>query len=274
MNLSTLRQILASGGIRLTRSLGQNFLHDANQLNRIVRAADLSPADRVLEIGPGLGALTERLLPRCGELLAIEKDRRLFDWLAEHYAGARHLTLLHADALEYLCQTPRDWSDWKVAANLPYSVASPILIELAAGPGVPGRLTITVQQEVADRLTAKPGAAGYSLLTLFVQLRYQPLRSFRIPAACFFPAPDIGSACVTLVRRPLCPLGEKERNCFRAIVRRSFSQRRKMMFKLLKADWPADRVRGAFRQLDLRPETRAEDVALDQFIALTRLLCD
>src|SRR5438876_8812386 len=131
MKLSEMRQILAEHGIQLTKSLGQNFLHDANQLRQIVAAAELGRSDKVLELGPGLGPLTELLLAQAGEVLAIEKDRRLVAFLRERFASASNFTLIHDDALEYLRREARDWSDWKLVANLPYSVASPILVELA-----------------------------------------------------------------------------------------------------------------------------------------------
>ena len=271
MKLTDMRRVLAARGIRLTKSLGQNFLHDANQLRRIVAAAELTRADRVLEIGPGRGPLTERLRARAGEVLAIEKDAQLARFLQERWppgspaAGA--LRILTDDALEFLRREPRDWRQWKLVANLPYSVASPILVELAGDRG-PQRLVATLQLEVARRLMAQPGSPDYGVLTLLVQLNCQPQTWFRIPAACFFPEPDVDSACVCLVRRPRPLLPPESRDAFVRIVKRAFSQRRKMMFKLLKADWPQPRLAALFRQLDLSPQVRAETVSLEQFAHL------
>ncbi|MEO8429828.1 MAG: 16S rRNA (adenine(1518)-N(6)/adenine(1519)-N(6))-dimethyltransferase RsmA, partial [Verrucomicrobiota bacterium] len=197
MKLSEIKEQLAAGGIRLTKSLGQNFLHDGNQLRRIVQAAQLRPGDRVLEIGPGLGPLTELLLREAGEVLAIEKDRRLFEFLEQHFGSTTNLTLLQADALKFLQSESRDWSGWKLVANLPYSVASPILVELAQASGCPERLVATLQLEVAQRLIALPGSNDSGILSLLIQLRYQPAGCFKIPATCFFPQPEIDSACVT-----------------------------------------------------------------------------
>ena len=138
MKLSEMRELLAKRDIQLTRSLGQNFLHDQNQLQKIVEAAELSKSDKVLEIGPGLGPLTELLLEKAGEVLAIEMDRRLVEVLRERFPNPKSeirnpkFELLHADALKFLQNEKRDWSDWKLVANLPYSVASPILVELGA----------------------------------------------------------------------------------------------------------------------------------------------
>ncbi len=272
MKLSEMKEILASGEIQLTRSLGQNFLHDGNQLRRIVEAAALTQSDRVLEIGPGLGPLTELLLSRAGEVLAIEIDRRLFDFLQRRLAHLKHFTLLHRDALKYLQCEPRDWSDWKVVSNLPYSVASPILVELALGARGPRRIVAMLQREVAQRLTARAGGEDYGLLSLLVQLRYEPQGCFNIPPGCFFPEPEVDSACVTLARRATPLLSEQETGKFTRLVRRGFSQRRKMLFKLLKQDWPEQQLEKAFECLQLSPQVRAEAVSLEQFTGLTQAL--
>lgn len=272
MKLTEMKQILASGRIQLTKSLGQNFLHDANQLRRIVDAAALAGTDKALEIGPGLGPLTELLVARAGEVLAIEKDRRLFEFLQTRFAAAKNLSLLHADALDFLRREPRDWSDWKLVANLPYSVASPILVELAQAAGCPERLVATLQSEVVRRLVAAAGDKDYGVLSLLVQLRYEPRTHFKIPADCFFPAPDVDSACVVLVRRERALLPPEKYAVFARLVKLSFSQRRKMMLKLLKTAWPADKLASAFGQLGLSPQIRAEKVTLEQFAEITMLL--
>lgn len=305
MNLSEMKQLLARDDIQLTRSLGQNFLHDGNQLRRIVDAAELTSADKVLEIGPGLGPLTELLLARAGRVLAIEKDARLVAVLRERFAsqlaeppftpclappdGGREvdrrgesetsapgqrpaLQLLHADALAFLEREARDWSDWKLVANLPYSVASPILVELAQMHGRPERMVVTLQLEVARRLMAVTDDDDYGLLTLLVQLDYEPHSWFKIPATCFFPAPDVDSACVVLVRRARPLLANEHRAAFLKVVKRALSQRRKMMAKLLKADWPTERLQTAMASLNLPPQIRAEKVSLEQFVDLTRSL--
>ena len=367
MKLSEMRNLLAREDIQLTKSLGQNFLHDGNQLRRIIDAAELSQSDHVLEIGPGLGPLTELLLQHAGEVLAIEKDLRLVKILSRRFgvtledpnarrreeeksdrwiesqhnraiesttkllplpggleplgkrrkesaegggpegverAGAseslgrgegerkqanshsqprshKHkseagetpaLRLLHDDALDFLKRQPRDWHDWKLVANLPYSVASPILVELAQGERSPKRIVATLQLEVARRLMAHAGDHDYGLLTLLVQLDFEPRDSFKIPAGCFFPQPDVDSACVILDRRAKPLLPEELRDTFHAIAKRAFSQRRKMMFKLLKADWPEASLTHAFAAANLSPQTRAETVAVHQFVALTSLL--
>ena len=274
MKLSEMKQILTARDIQLTKSLGQNFLHDANQLRRIVDAADLRRSDKVLEIGPGLGPLTELLLREAGEVLAIEKDARLVAILRQQFnAGKLNLQLIHDDALDYLRRERRDWSDWKLVANLPYSVASPILVDLAQANRGPERMVATLQIEVAKRLMAKPSDEDYGVLTLLIQLEYEPERWFKIPASCFFPEPDVDSACVSLLRRDQSLLPPVQRRAFIKIVKRSFSQRRKVMLKLLKEDWGAEQLEEAFANLSLPLQARAETVTLEQFVRLTQLLC-
>ena len=327
MTLTEMRSLLVKRDIQLTRSLGQNFLHDGNQLRRIADAAEIKPTDKVLEIGPGLGPLTELLIEKAGEVLAIEMDARLVDFLCERFnlatqpgevsalspeerentldtpvnptptdssqrgnenlplpgerVGVRadvssddknspdNLFLIHDDALAYIKREKRDWSEWKLVANLPYSVASPILVELAAGSRAPKMIVATLQLEVAKRLMAQADDDNYGVLTLLVQIDFEPRGSFKIPPECFFPSPDVDSACVCLVRRATPLLPENLRATFVKIVKRGFSQRRKMMLKLLKQDWAADKLAAAFAELKISPQERAEKLSLEQFVQLT-----
>jgi 16S rRNA (adenine1518-N6/adenine1519-N6)-dimethyltransferase len=267
----------------------------------------LKKTDKILEIGPGLGPLTELLLENAGEVLAIEKDARLVEFLQERFNVGQAsslspspkvletgkmpvLNLLHADALEFLkvgpasslssenksktgrMPVPLDWHDWKLVANLPYSVASTILVELAQSPKRPERMVATLQLEVAHRLMAKAGDEDYGVLTLLLQLDYELRDRFKIPAGCFFPAPDVDSACVVLIRRAQPLLPENQHAIFVKIVKRAFSQRRKKMLKLLREDWPAEELTQAFEELKISPEERAEKLGLEQFVALTEKL--
>jgi 16S rRNA (adenine1518-N6/adenine1519-N6)-dimethyltransferase len=169
---------------------------------------------------------------------------------------------------------PLDWHDWKLVANLPYSVASTILVELAQSPKRPERMVATLQLEVAHRLMAKAGDEDYGVLTLLLQLDYELREWFKIPAACFFPAPDVDSACVVLARRSTSLLLENQHADFVKIVKRAFSQRRKIMLKLLREDWPTEKLEAAFTELKIPPQERAENISQQIFVCLTQLLTD
>jgi 16S rRNA (adenine1518-N6/adenine1519-N6)-dimethyltransferase len=291
MKLPEMRQLLSVHGIQLTKSLGQNFLHEEKVIARIAQAGELTRGDKVLEIGPGLGPLTTVLLQQAAEVLAIETDARLVDLLRKRWeegslAGTPDAPLpgiqpkgpppvfriLYADALKFLEDQTHDWRGWKVVSNLPYSVASPILVELALAAHGPDRMVVTLQLEVARRLKAGANDDDYGLLTLLVQLNYQPGAMFKISSGCFFPQPNVDSACLTLLRRPKPLLDAGLTKPFVRIVKQAFSQRRKMMAKLLRADWPDAQLAAAMEKLRLSPQIRAEAVTLHQFVELTQLL--
>ncbi|MGC9035300.1 MAG: 16S rRNA (adenine(1518)-N(6)/adenine(1519)-N(6))-dimethyltransferase RsmA [Verrucomicrobiia bacterium] len=274
MTISEIKRLLAEYDIRLSKRLGQNFLHDANQLRKIVSAAQLKPADKVIEIGPGLGPLTELLVHKAKYILAIEKDERLVQILNKKFADIENLKIINDDALLYLIKNnDQDFSQWVVVSNLPYSVASPILVEFAKFAFPPQRIVVTIQSEVADRIVALPSQPDYGLLTLFVQLRYIPVYCFKIPPSCFFPEPKVDSACLRLVRREEEFLNtQNQRELFYKIVSRAFSQRRKMMFKLLKSDFPPELLKEAFLSNSISLESRGESVSLEQFVGLTKFI--
>jgi 16S rRNA (adenine1518-N6/adenine1519-N6)-dimethyltransferase len=237
-----------------------------------------------------LGPLTELLVESAGQVLAIEKDVRLVEILSDRFGvgqasrlsltedkfetgGTPVLQLVHDDALDFIRREQRDWTDWKLVANLPYSVASPILVELAQSARRPERMVVTLQLEVAQRLMAIADDSDYGVLTLLVQLDYEARSSFKIPADCFFPVPGVDSACVTLTRRAQPLLPDELRATFVKIVKRAFSQRRKMMMKLLKQDWSQEKLETTYRELNISLQERAEKLSLEQFAAMTRMLC-
>jgi len=272
MNLSEIRKQLNDNDILLTRSLGQTFMHDRNQLCKIVGLAKLSDADRVIEIGPGLGPLTELLLETAGQVIVIETDLRLVKQLEERLGERDNFTLQHADAMKLVRKAEFDWSGYKLVANLPYSIASPLLIDLAALAGRPSAMVVTLQLEVVQRLLAQPATKEYGVLTLLIGLHYASGESFVIPRGSFYPEPNVDSGCIELLRRQtpllppeLCPV-------FKKIVKRVFAERRKKMMKLLKRDWPEATVTEAFNSLGLDESIRAERVTLDQFAELTQRL--
>ena len=272
MNLSEIRNLLREEDIMLTKSLGQTFMHDQNQLRKIVGLAKLTAADHVIEIGPGLGSLTGLLLQTAGHVTAIETDRRLVKLLDERFGERSSFTLQHADAMKIVRKSKFDWSKHKLVANLPYSIASPLLIDLAASAGRPHGMIVTLQLEVVQRLLAQSATKEYGVLTLLIGLHYATGESFVIPRGSFYPEPNVDSGCIELLRREtplllpeLCPV-------FKKIVKRVFAERRKKMMKLLKRDWPEAAVVEAFDALGLDEKIRAERVTLEQFAELTQRL--
>jgi 16S rRNA (adenine1518-N6/adenine1519-N6)-dimethyltransferase len=209
---------------------------------------------------------------KAAKVLAIEKDERLVKQLRKRLAAVSNLQLISADALDYLRENVMDWSGWKVVSNLPYSVASPLLVELALSPQAPQRIVATLQLEVARRIVAGPGADDYGLLSLLLQVRYLPLGSFRIPKTCFFPEPDIDSATVILQRHAEPLLRADQIDIFVSLVKLAFSQRRKMMLKLLKTRWTSEALTQGFERNGLPATIRAEEVSLAQFVGLAQIL--
>lgn len=241
-------------GVRPSRRLGQNFLIDGNILDIIVREADVRSEETVIEIGPGLGALTGRLVERAARVIAVEKDRRLAEHIRRTFP---EVELIVGDAVN----VPLPAGD-KVVANLPYSISTPVLERFVEGEPKPRRMVFTLQREVAQRLAATPRQRDYGALTLFTQLWYHVTIVHVVSPRCFFPEPKVDSAIVALDRREprvkLLPGAP-----FHQIVRRGFSQRRKMLGKLL-ADFGAVEAGIARR--------RAEELSLPEWIALANAL--
>ena len=272
MKLSEIRNILREEDIQLTKSLGQNFLHDQHQLQKIVALAQLEPNDKILEIGPGLGPLTEPLLQAAGHVTAIEKDHRLIDLLEKKFANRDNFTLEHADALQLIRQAKHNWSQHKLVSNLPYSIASPLMIDLAWGEHRPRAMIVTLQLEVGRRLMAVAGTKQYGILSLLIGLHYFTSQSFEIPRGCFFPEPNVDSCCIQLIRRDSQLLTIQETAVFKRIIKRGFSERRKKLMKLLKYDWPTEEVVAIFKTLGLDEQIRGEKVSLEQFVEMTKYL--
>ncbi len=272
MTLSEIRKLLNDEDIMLTKSLGQTFMHDKNQLRKIVALAKLATDDSVIEIGPGLGPLTGLLLEVVGHVTAIETDRRLIKLLEKQFAKRENLSLQHADAMKIVRKTEFDWSKHKLVANLPYSIASPLLIDLAFSEGRPRAMIVTLQLEVVRRMLAGPGSSEYGVLALLIGQHYKTGEWFTIPRGSFHPEPNVDSGCIELLRRetPLLPPGLSP--VFKKIVKCVFSERRKKMMKLLKRDWCEAAVAEAFDALGLDEQIRAERVTLEQFVEITQRL--
>ncbi len=261
---SEVRALLAQLGFKPSRVLGQNFLIDANILRIMLDAADLSPRDAVLEIGPGLGVLTAPLLERAGRVVAIEKDDMLYAHLARTLAPSPTLALLHADALDCDLAGILAGGVNKVVANLPYSVGTRILVELCRAAARPERMAVTVQREVAERMAARPDTGDYGVLSVFVQIDYAVSLHKRIPRTCFFPAPQVESAIVVLARRPR-PAPIHDDAAFYALVKGCFAHRRKQLGTLVRND-------SALARADIDPKRRPETLSLDEWIRLCNAL--
>jgi 16S rRNA (adenine1518-N6/adenine1519-N6)-dimethyltransferase len=259
---TTLREIRVSP----VRSLGQNFLHDRNLAAWIVAKAELSADDYVIEIGPGLGALTEFILQSGARVLAIEKDQRLAQFLAKRFAGAR-LEIIHGDALDYDLRPLFAERRVKLLGNLPYYVASQLLLKFIKYPSPISLWLCMLQKEMARRVSAPSGTSDYGALSLNVQLKYRVEFLRSVPATVFLPEPEVDSAIVRLVPRAPNELPPHDAETFSRLVRLGFSQRRKQLRNLLKTEvpeWP-----DAAAAIGFDPRTRAEELSLEQWIALS-----
>jgi 16S rRNA (adenine1518-N6/adenine1519-N6)-dimethyltransferase len=236
MTLTEIRAALDRRGLRPLKQLGQNFLHDQNLARNLAQSAGagLAPGALVLEIGPGLGALTEFLLAEKLNVLALEKDRGLCVFLREHFREAietQQLELREGDALELLPEigaAPR-----VICGNLPYYISTPLLMECLRLQGEPLRLFFLMQKEVGQRLGGRPGSGVYGALSVIVQATHRVSLGRTLPGSVFYPPPEIASVTVELVplAQPLVQSGERAR--FVAMVQRGFSQRRKKLSNLL-----------------------------------------
>ncbi len=271
INLSEVRAFVIAHDFHPSRALGQNFLIDRNILDILIRHAAVGPGDHVLEIGPGLGALTTALL-RCGtQVTAVEKDHRLCGHLRAFFPDEARLTLIEGDALEQ--DLPGLAAGMTaVVANLPYSCGSRILVELCGAVTAPPRLVVTVQQEVAARLTAAAGSRLCGLLTVLCGYRYDCEMVHAISPNCFWPRPAVGSAVVVLTRTR-APLAAGAEAHFLACVHHAFKHRRKQLATILAhapdaLALPPDTCRAWLRQQGLAETARPEDLSVDHWRAL------
>jgi 16S rRNA (adenine1518-N6/adenine1519-N6)-dimethyltransferase len=266
MKLSEIGATLREIRVAPVKTLGQNFLHDSNLARWIVERAELTAEDYVVEIGPGLGALTEFALGSGARVLAIEKDRRLADFLRKRFPTER-LEILHADALDYdirrLFTEPRA----KLLGNLPYYVSSQLLLKFTQHPSPISLCLFMLQKELARRLSASPGTSDYGALTLIVQLHYRVDYLRTVPASVFLPQPDVDSAFVRISPRATGELPDLDQEAFLRLVRRGFSQRRKQLRNLLRDEVP--NWEDASAAAGFEPRARAEELGLEQWIALS-----
>lgn len=251
------------------KRLGQNFLIDPNIVRKIVALAEITPSDTVLEIGPGRGILTEALCRTAGHVTAIEVDPRLHTYLAERQADFPNLTLLLDDAMTYPMEHLP--AGTIVVANLPYYISTPLLFKLLDHRDRFLRLVLMLQNEVADRLVAKPGSSDYGVLSVMAQYAADITKAFRVSAQCFRPRPEVGSAVVLLRTKERRELSPQEEPKFAALVKAAFAHRRKTLVNSLKDEgYDQKAVMEALEPLDLSPAARAEILSVPQFIELTR----
>lgn len=261
---ATLREIQVSP----VKTLGQNFLHDRNLAQWIVARAELTSDDYVVEIGPGLGALTELILAAGPRVLAIEKDQRLANFLRKRFPSDR-CEVLHADALDFDVRRLFAERQVKLLSNLPYYVSSQLLLKFTKYPSPISLWLLMLQKELARRLSASPGTSDYGALTLVIQLRYRVDYLRTVPASVFLPQPDVDSAFVRLSPRAPDELPNHDPETLLRIIRKGFSQRRKQLRNLLREDVPD--WEQASCTVGFEPRTRAEEVGLEQWIALSNI---
>lgn len=264
-----LRRLLAAERLRPRRSLSQNFLTDPAALDAIVEAAELAPGDRVVEIGPGLGVLTRRLLAAGASVLAVELDARLAAWLRRELAGVPGFDLVEADALDLDPAGCFPGAGFKLVANIPYHITSPLLHAFLEGDRPPDLCVLLVQLEVAERVAAAPG--GMSYLSVFVQnVAYAEVVA-RVPAAAFEPAPKVDSAVLRLRRRPDPPIPPGAgRDPFYRIVQAGFRQRRKQLHNGLGRELPlpAGELEAALDLCRIDPQRRPQTLSVDEWACL------
>jgi len=264
-----LRRLLADEGLRPRRSLSQNFLTDAAALDTIVEAAELTPGDRVVEIGPGLGVLTRRLLAAGASVLAVELDPRLARYLRRELADVPAFDLVEADALSLHPREIFPGEPFKLVANIPYHITSPLLHAFLEGERPPTLAVLLVQLEVAKRIAAPPGQMSY--LSVFVQNVAAADLVARVPAASFEPAPDVDSAILRLRQRsaPAVPVGES-RDAFYRLVQAGFRQRRKQIHNGLTRELPlsAAEVAAALAGCGVTPDRRPQTLSVDEWVCL------
>ncbi len=260
------KDILQQHGLEPKKSLGQNFLFDENVLRRIVTAAKLEPEDAVLEIGPGLGSLTKLLAETAVAVTTVELDERFIPILRLELAPYPHVRLVHGDILT---QDPADWfaGPYKVVANVPYYITGAILRHLLEGTHKPTLLVLTVQKEVAERVTAVP--PNMSLLAASVQFYGRAEKVADIKAGSFWPTPDVDSAVLCIARHPTLPTAAFEQRFFR-LVRAGFSQKRKQLQKnLRRLGLDKHKVEEMLQEAGIDGRARAETLTMAQWHALT-----
>ncbi|WP_100332727.1 16S rRNA (adenine(1518)-N(6)/adenine(1519)-N(6))-dimethyltransferase RsmA [Bacillus xiapuensis] len=276
------KEILQKYGFSFKKSLGQNFLIDPNILHRITETADLTKETGVIEIGPGIGALTEHLARSAGKVIAFEIDQRLLPILADTLSPYPQVKIIHEDVLKadvarIAEEEFADRKDIMVVANLPYYVTTPIIMKLLEDAIPIKGIVVMLQKEVADRLSAQPGSKSYGSLSIAVQYYTKAETAFIVPKTVFMPQPNVDSAVIKLIRREKPPVDVLNESFFFTVTRVSFAQRRKTILNNLTHQLPQgkagkEQIVQALEQAGIDPSRRGESLSLEEFAALSNAL--
>lgn len=262
------------------KKFGQNFLIDSHVLDKIIAAAGITKEDCVVEIGPGIGTLTQYLAETAGEVVAVEIDRMLIPILEETLADYSNVTVINQDILkvdlEALVREHNGGRPVKVVANLPYYITTPIIMGLFERHVPVSSITVMVQKEVAERMKAAPGTKDYGALSLAVQYFAMPYIAANVPPNCFMPRPKVGSAVIRLTRHEAPPVQVEQEEMMFKIIRASFNQRRKTLVNGLKNSpeipYSREEVLEALQKMGLPESIRGEALTLQEFAQLTNRL--
>ena len=263
------RYILKTFNIHMSKKLGQNFLIDADIVRGIVDAADIRPGERVLEIGPGIGTLTQGLAEAGAEGTAVELDKKLPAVLAKTLEGYENVRIVQGDILKVNIPEIMGSESFKVAANLPYYITTPIIMTLLERRLPISRLVTMVQKEVADRMVAEPGTKAYGALSVAVQYYTQPHVELDVPPRSFIPAPEVDSVVIVCDVREEPPVTVADEKLFFRVVRAAFGQRRKTLSNALKgAGFDKELIRTALPAAGIDGTRRGETLSLMEFAAI------
>ena len=268
--------MLQKYNFRFQKKFGQNFLIDPHVLEKIIRAAEVTKDDFVLEIGPGIGTMTQYLAEAAREVLAVEIDRSLLPILEDTLSPYDNVTVLNADILKVdiaeIAREKNEGKPIKVVANLPYYITTPILMGLLESGAPVSSITVMVQKEVADRMAAGPGTKDYGALSLAVQFYAETYLAANVPPNCFMPRPNVGSAVIRLTRREEPPVKVHSQELLFKLIRASFNQRRKTLVNGLNnyagLSYSKEEIQEALRQMNLSETVRGETLTLSQFAEL------
>lgn len=257
--------------VRPKKSLGQNFLTDPHYVRRIAEAAAITRDDQVLEIGPGLGHLTTALAAHAGKVLAVELDDRVLPILQKQFAGDQHVEIRRGDAMLFPYETLA--GSWKVVANLPYYISTPLIQRLLANRERFTSFTMMVQKEVAERIAASPGGRDYGYFSVLVQFYTVPRIAFTVPSGAFTPRPKVDSAVLSLAVRERPAIDVADKDFYFRVVKAAFSQRRKTLRNsLAQLGLDANILTNAERASGILLSRRAETLSVEDFGLLAKYL--